>query len=735
MAIRWPQSKNLGRLRLWEIATGRERRRWREAKDEGYKYVRFSSDGRTVAVGVRRKDENGESSQNSIDLWDTIAPTERPRRINGDWLDLRDLAFSPDGKTLATATRDAAVTDGDGFTTPVKSSTRMWDIASGAEQNRFPVDECDVWCLAFSPDGNFLVCGVSDGTIRFYDRATGREQEPRLLSEPSVPPGAPEGVGHGDPSEPTEIVCLAYSPDGSILTGGEQIQRVSFPLASIHIWDVTRRKQLRRIPAHPCWVTSLSFSPDGKTLATSGSDPVIRFWEVTTGRETFQQSGHRSRVRSLSISPADGTIFTGGDDGTLRQWDPNSGRELALVAQLADPVLQMAVAPDGKALAVANISEPIRLWSVTEHREIRQLDSIRQDAFFFYVAFAPDGKTLTSERRVWDTATGRILATFGDGGQQNEEFGIYHPIFYSPDGTQIITADAKGARIWDIAAGREVRRAVKWTNHHEFATLSPDGRFLATRDPDDHSRGQFKDSPVVLWELASGQQAATIEVHEGFNRLSHPFSPDGRLLASASDLREPTRGSTVRVWDLATGREVRRFEGHLGQVIAIAFTPDGRSVVSGSEDATALVWDVSDLKDSLEPGAPLTPQTLQANWNELASTDARPAYRAGSALSVPSAVPFLRDHLRPASSAGPPPDAPISSSEVLRTLRAITSLERINTPKSRAVIELLAKGDPDAITTREAKSTSDRLTRMMRLSTFQERQTKGHSDLEFGIPD
>ena len=473
-----------GRLRLWDLATGRERRRWREATDEEYKDVRFSPDGRNVAVGVSRKDKNGENSETIIDLWDTIAPIEHPRRIKGDWLDFWDLSFSPDGKTLATATEDTLVTQGDDLPNLVNSSIRIWDTASGLQQIRIAVDRCDVWCLAFSPDGKWLASGVSDGTVRFHDPATGREQMPRLLTEPSLPPRSPKERDGPARDEQPEIGCLSFSPDGSTLAGGESFKGEKFPLNSIYVWDVARRKKIHQIPAHSDWVTSLSFTPDGKTLtSSSGVEPMIRLWDVTTARETFPQFGHRSDVRLLSVSPADGTIFTGGNDGTIRQWDPNSGRELALVAQLADAAHEMAVAPDGKALAIANVSEPIRLWSVAEHREIRQLDRIQKDAFFLYVAFAPDGKTVASERRVWDTATGRMLATFGDGGHQNEEFGAYHPIFYSTDGTQIITAEADGARIWDIATGREVRRAVKWTNHHEFATLSPDGRFLATRAP------------------------------------------------------------------------------------------------------------------------------------------------------------------------------------------------------------------------------------------------------------
>ncbi len=215
------------------------------------------------------------------------------------------------------------------------------------------------------------------------------------------------------------------------------------------------------------------------------------------------------------------------------------------------------------------------------------------------------------------------------------------------------------------------------------------------------------DPAIHIWELASGQEVATLEGHEESTR-GLAFSPDGKLLASCSGGSPTINDQTVRVWDLATSRERRRFEGHCGAVNAVAFTPDGRSIVSGSEDATALVWDVSDLKDDSKTDEPLTPESLQARWDELTGNDARAAYRAARALSVPSAVGFLRDHLEVATMA-----EEITSPEILRTSRAIMVLEHVQTPEARAVIERLTQGAPDAITTREAKATLERLNRAM----------------------
>jgi hypothetical protein len=166
---------------------------------------------------------------------------------------------------------------------------------------------------------------------------------------------------------------------------------------------------------------------------------------------------------------------------------------------------------------------------------------------------------------------------------------------------------------------------------------------------------------------------------------------------------------------MASGRELRRLEGHLAGVNAIAFTPDGRSVVSASADATALVWDLSDLSGHPMADRPIPAEELNARWAELAGDDARAAYRATWALSVPSAIAFLRDHLGPATSPDPKGvpvvNGPIAPPEVLRTVRAIAALERVGTPEARAVLERMARGNPDAIETRDAKSALDRLSR------------------------
>jgi WD40 repeat protein len=692
------------RLRLWDLATGRERRRWQEAKDESYEHLGFSPDGRTVAAGVTRVDRAAKTYERFINVWDTAAQTERRRRIAGDWLRLWDLKFSPDGRTLATASDDTRVNGAGQKVGPEKGSTRLWDISTGRERQRFSTEGRHVLSLAFAPDCRLLAAAVTDGTVRLYDLTTGQERLPTLSARASRPPG-----GHVAtvPNGLRAMQCLAFSPDGAILAAGSAGgDRGDFSLESIHLWDVARGEELHRIPAHQQGVGSLSFSPDGKTLASTGVESAILFWDVASGREAFTQPGHRSGIRALVISPADGTVFTGGYDGTIRRWDPSSGRELGVIARFNNPADTLAIALDGKTLLVGGgLGGRFALWSTAEAREIRSFQRTEPRNPVRHVAFSPDGDTVASERRIWDVATGRVLVSFLDVDPINNFSANFFPIFYSADGKQLITSENEGVRIWDIASGVEARWAVRARIHQDRVALSRDCRFLASGGVVGRFRGGMVDPPTHVWELASGKEVALLEGHEeSTNGLS--FSPDGRLLASCSGSYQSSNDARVRVWDLAAGRELRRFEGHRGAVNAVAFTSDGRSVVSGSEDGTALVWDVADLRDSMKSDPPLAPETVQARWQELAGADARAAYRAAWALSVPSAVSFLRDHLRPAAAA-----EPITSPDVLRTLRAVTALERAGTLEARAVLEKMAQGDPEALETRDAHSALDRLNR------------------------
>jgi len=687
-----------GLLRIWDLASGRERRSWHATRGPCW-CLAFSPDGRTVAAGMSVYDQANKSEEKFINLWDITAPTERRRRIVGDWRDLVGLVFSPDGKTLISGSIDteSRVVGAK----PEKGSTRLWDLATGRERARFPVEGCHVRSVAISPDGRFLAVGVSDQTIRVYDLGTGRERALRLgpegargLEMQGVLVPAP---GPAVPISPGVMRCLAFSPDGSVLASGSSGtgDTGSTLLADVYLWDVANGKELLQFPAHQACVASLSFSPDGRALASTGPEPMIRIWDVATGRESFPQTGHRTWIRTLVVSPVDGTVFTGGQDGTIRHWDAATGRELAPIGPFASPIHTLAIAHDGKTLLVVGAFGAPVLWSTERGAEIRPISETPQPG----------------QGTIWETASGKVVTTTRD---QNGKPTVSFPMLCSPDSKEGITVDREGVTIRNVASAKEVRRAIQSRIQYYNPALSPDGRFLATNGWDESRRGGKLDPAIHIWELTSGQEVATVEGHQAATRAL-AFSPDGRFLASGSVGNGTSNDVSVRVWDVATGRERRRFDGHLAAINAVAFSPDGRSVVSASEDATALVWDVSDLADQPRTDQPLTAEAMKAWWDELAGNDARAAYRSIWALSVPSAIPFLREHLRPATSGDPKgipaASGPIAAPEVLRTMRAVAALERVGTPEARAVLERMAQGNPDAILTRDAKSAQERLIR------------------------
>ncbi len=597
------------RLRLWDVATGRERRRWHLAKDGECASPAFTADGKALITLGSQYDAKTQQPRWFFELWDLTVPSERHRRIFGNWGRPQAFEVSPDGKTLAAMGNRLGDIHNNrlpGLGPVVEDNEiRIVDLATGRDRAVLSVELVFFRSMAFAPDGKSLATSLEDETVRVYDAATGRERLPRPGRKPSVEP-EPTQTGPSIAGRRELIDCLAFSPDGSILAGGSS-QAASTPSAgSLYLWDLASGRELRRIGGFRVGPGWLSFAPDGKTIASAGSwEPMPRIWDVATGREAFPQPGHVLGISTLAVSPADGTVFTGSYDGTVRHWDPSTGRELGLVARF-NSVFTMAVSPDGRTLIVGgNFGDPV-LWNVPERRELRRLPGVQREGTIHQVAYSPDGRTVAFDRKVWDAATGRRLTILHARDEPQGFIPNQCTMFYTPDAKRLITAEPGFIRTWDLATGTEAGPAVRNEKiRGDHVALSADGRLLATGGvPSLQGMQQPPDPWIRVWEPATGHEVAKLPTHE--NSISGvALSPDGRLLASFRPNQAANRNvyepqpqdPTIRVWDVATGRELRRFEGHRGTVNAVVFTPDGGSLISAGEDATALVWDISDLRD------------------------------------------------------------------------------------------------------------------------------------------
>jgi WD40 repeat protein/transcriptional regulator with XRE-family HTH domain len=283
------------------------------------------------------------------------------------------VAFSPDGKILATGNSDGTV--------------RLWDVATHRQITTLTGHAGEVLSVAFSPDGKTLATGNSDGTVRLWNLATHRPigvalhagQIPKMTWRPISAPL----TGHD--SRP---VSVTFSPDSKLLATG---------------------------------VLSVTFSPDSKLLATGGGDGTVRLWDVATHRPIGGPlTSYTGAVSSVAFSADSKTLATGNSDGTVRLWDTATGRQIgSLLTGHHRPVTSVAFSPDGKTLATGNSDGTVRLWDGATHRQIGKTLK-GHVASVTSLAFSPDGKTLASGSldgtvRLWNMATkGQNAAKQGD---------------------------------------------------------------------------------------------------------------------------------------------------------------------------------------------------------------------------------------------------------------------------------------------------------------------------------
>jgi outer membrane protein assembly factor BamB len=245
--------------------------------------VAFAPNGRYLvsAGGSEFKPaRNGSRTSGEVKLWD-VAGRKEFGQPTGHTDKVTSAAFSPDSKTLATASADRTV--------------RLWDVATGTERAVLRGHTDAVWSVAFSPDGNTVISAGWDRTVRLWDSATGKEL------------GSLEG--HEE-----EILCLAASPDGRTLATGSTDW-------TIRLWDLPTRAQRALLKGHQGAVNGLAFSPDGQTLASGSGDETVKLWAVATARERATLRGHRSGVSAVAFSPDGRTLASAGLDDAVRLWE------------------------------------------------------------------------------------------------------------------------------------------------------------------------------------------------------------------------------------------------------------------------------------------------------------------------------------------------------------------------------------------------------------------------------
>ncbi len=573
-----------GTARVWDALSGEEALALRGHRG-AVLAVAFAPDGgRLTTAG----EDGAARVWAAVTGRELLAPAVEPDRV-------RCLAFSPDGRRLATASTPAA-----GLAPARAGRLVVWDAATGREELVLRGHADTVASVAFSPDGKTLASGDSGGEVRTWDAVTGAPALTLRLPGATIdqvafgPGRGGAGGGHATRAEAPGVVAVwdtatgrevlslsdrggfvrgvYFSPDGTGLATASQDRAVK-------VWDARTGELLRAFEGHDGDVRGVCFSPDGRWLASASSDRTVKIWDADSV-QVPTALGHPHEIRALAFSPDGRQLAAGGFGQEVMVWDVRGRRPALTFSTEQLSVAGVHFSADGRLLATGGYDKTVRLW---EEGNGRAAGVLRGHTLpVTGVAFSRDGKRLVSaagsairsdvpgEVIVWDVAAGREAARCQGHG------GPVAGATFGPDGRLVATASwDRTARLWDAATGQEAHVLTGHDGRVTAVAFSPDGRLLASCS---------EDATVRVWDAASGREVRVLRGHSGWTECV-AFSPDGQRLASGG------RDKTVRLWDMETGQPTLSLRGHKQGVAALAFSPDGTRLASASEDKTVLIWD------------------------------------------------------------------------------------------------------------------------------------------------
>lgn len=522
--------------------------------------------------------------------------------------------FAPDGRTFASGTGDGIV--------------HVWDVQTGKQLTQFAAGSEHFDDVVFSADGSRLLTHNQDGTLAIWDLQGHELHRFEQRGDVNFVAFAADRVGiwvgiQGAAQERKidggasmrqistgPWLAFAISPDDSVLV-------LAKPDGQVQVMDTASNHVLYSMQGHTGPLVRARFAQGGRVFLTTSRDKTAILWERASGRKLASFVGHSGPVLDADLSADGRSVITAGMDATVGLWDAATGAHRFSLTDDTSAIQAITFAPQGGDFLTASQDGDVRLWESAKALEPDTFTG--QSGQVFGLDFSADGSQLLTGSKdgtviLWDTASRRTLQTIrvssgadtvkftGDGAQAlvaGAEGGavqlfdlksgteLMHldvadkvrGVTFTRDGKYILAGTSDTVDIWDVHSGRRVRQISVPGGNLQVIALAPSGGELAT------GSGQVQGVHVRLWDLASGHELLELADPSPVNAVA--FSPDGKLLITAG------RDNEARLWDVKSGHLRDTFIGHTSWIWNAVFSPDGNYVLTASQDRTARLWNIA----------------------------------------------------------------------------------------------------------------------------------------------